>query len=150
MRARLYPLESAPGLLLVTYGNGVAMCLRARARLLSEGVSAHVLDLRWLVPLPWDDVVREAKAAGRVLVVDEARRSGNVGEALLAGLVERAPGVKTARVAAADCFIPLGDAAELVRELLADERIEIDAVQRSRDETTKTRDGIAAFKIARE
>jgi 2-oxoisovalerate dehydrogenase E1 component len=113
-RARLYPLESAPGLLLVTYGNGVAMCLRARARLLEAGISAHVLDLRWLVPLPWDDLVREAKAAGRALVVDESRHSGNVSEALLSGLLERAPGVKTARVTAADCFIPLGDAAELV------------------------------------
>jgi 2-oxoisovalerate dehydrogenase E1 component len=113
-RARLYPLESAPNLLLVTYGNGVAMCLRVRARLLEAGVSAHVLDLRWLVPLPWEDLVREAKTAGRALIVDEARRSGNVSEALLAGLLERAPGVKTARVTSADCFIPLGDAAELV------------------------------------
>ncbi|MES1188508.1 MAG: hypothetical protein ABUL60_32125, partial [Myxococcales bacterium] len=51
---------------------------------------------------------------GRALIVDEARRSGNVSEALLAGLSEGAPGVKTARVTAADCFIPLGDAAELV------------------------------------
>ncbi|HKY37683.1 MAG TPA: thiamine pyrophosphate-dependent enzyme [Polyangiaceae bacterium] len=113
-RARVYSLESAPNLLLVTYGNGVAMCLRARARLLEAGISAHVLDLRWLVPLPWDDLVREAKAAGRALIVDEARHSGNVSEALLSGLLERAPGVKTARVTAADCFIPLGDAAELV------------------------------------
>jgi 2-oxoisovalerate dehydrogenase E1 component len=113
-RARLYALESAPSLLLVTYGNGVAMCLRARSQLLEAGISAHVLDLRWLVPLPWDDVVREAKAAGRALIVDESRRSGNVSEALLSGLLERAPGVKTARVTAADCFIPLGDAAELV------------------------------------
>jgi 2-oxoisovalerate dehydrogenase E1 component len=48
------------------------------------------------------------------LVVDESRHSGNVSEALLAGLGERAPGVKTARVTAADCFVPLGDAAELV------------------------------------
>ena len=48
------------------------------------------------------------------LIVDEARHSGNVSEALLAGLAERAPQVRTARVTAADCFIPLGDAAELV------------------------------------
>jgi 2-oxoisovalerate dehydrogenase E1 component len=113
-RARLYPLESASSLLLVTYGNGVAMCLRARARLLEAGISAHVLDLRWLVPLPWDDLIRESKTAGRALIVDESRHSANVSEALLTGLLERAPGVKTARVTAADCFIPLGDAAELV------------------------------------
>jgi 2-oxoisovalerate dehydrogenase E1 component len=112
-RARVYPGNPAD-LLFVTYGNGVAMCLRAQSQLARAGVRARVLDLRWLVPLPWDDVVREAKRAGRALIVDEARQSGNVSEALITGLVERAPSVKTARVAAADCFIPLGDAAELV------------------------------------
>ena len=73
-----------------------------------------MLDLRWIVPLPWDDVLREARAAGRVLGVDESRRSGNVSEALLAGLAEHAAGVKLARVTGADCFVPLGEAAELV------------------------------------
>jgi 2-oxoisovalerate dehydrogenase E1 component len=113
-RARLYRSGSPAGLLLVTYGNGVALCLRARQELLADGIAADVLDLRWLVPLPWDDVLREAQAVGRALVVDEARRSGNVSEALLAGLLERAPLVKAARVTAADCFVPLGEAAELV------------------------------------
>jgi len=112
-RARLYPSDDAD-LVFVTYGNGVALCLRAQVALARLGIRARVLDLRWLVPLPWDDVVQAAEKAGRALIVDEARRSGNVSEALLAGLSERAPGVKTARVTAADCFIPLGDAAELV------------------------------------
>jgi 2-oxoisovalerate dehydrogenase E1 component len=112
-KARVYPSAHAK-LLLITYGNGVAMCLRVREQLAQTGVVASVLDLRWLVPLPWDDIAREASASGRALIVDEARQSGNVSEALMAGLVERAPSVKTARVTAADCFIPLGDAAELV------------------------------------
>jgi 2-oxoisovalerate dehydrogenase E1 component len=112
-RARVYPADRAE-LLFVTYGNGVAMCLRAARALAKDGIVARVLDLRWLVPLPWEDIVREARAAGRALIVDEARRSGNVSEALLAGLTERAPEVRTARVTAADCLIPLGDAAELV------------------------------------
>jgi 2-oxoisovalerate dehydrogenase E1 component len=82
--------------------------------LAAAGITARVLDLRWLVPLPWDDIVREATAAGCALVVDDARHSGNVNEALVSGLSERAPHVKTARVTAADCFVPLGEAAELV------------------------------------
>jgi hypothetical protein len=36
--------------------------------------------LHWLMPLPIDDMVREADATGRVLVVDETPRSGGVGE----------------------------------------------------------------------
>ncbi len=112
-RARVYPADNAQ-LLLVTYGNGVAMCLRARERLAKSGITTRVLDLRWLVPLPWDDIAREARRTGKALIVDEARHSGNVSEALLAGLLERAPAVKSARVTGADCFIPLGDAADLV------------------------------------
>ncbi|RYZ05007.1 MAG: MFS transporter [Myxococcales bacterium] len=112
-RARLYS-ASQPRLSFVTYGNGVSMCQRAKGALATAGIQAEVLDLRWIAPLPWDDVLRSARATGRVLVVDESRHSGNVSEALLAGLHERAPGVRAARVTAADCFIPLGDAAELV------------------------------------
>lgn len=125
-RARLYPAARAD-VLLVTYGNGVAMCLRAARTLANLGIGARVLDLRWLVPLPWDDVLREAQSVGRVLVVDEARQSGNVSEALLAGLAEQAPRVKSARVTGADSFIPLGDAAELV--LLSEAEI-VDAARR--------------------
>jgi 2-oxoisovalerate dehydrogenase E1 component len=128
-RARVYPSDDAD-VLLVTYGNGVAMCLRAREALAQAGVQARVLDLRWLVPLPWEDIVHEAERAGRALIVDEARHSGNVSEALLAGLSERAKRVQTARITAADCFIPLGDAAELV--LVSESEIVDAALQLSR------------------
>lgn len=114
LRARLYADAGGAKLLLVTYGNGVALCLRARRRLAERGVACDVMDLRWLAPLPWDDIVRSARSAGRVLVVDEARRSGNVSEGLLAGLLERLPEVRVTRVTSADCYIPLGDAATLV------------------------------------
>jgi 2-oxoisovalerate dehydrogenase E1 component len=128
-RARIYASDPAR-LLLVTYGNGVAMCLRAAQVLADAGVRARVLDLRWIVPLPWDDILREAQAAGRALIVDESRHSGNVSEALLAGLSERAPSVKTARVTGADCFVPLGEAAELV--LVSEAEIVEAATQLSR------------------
>ena len=54
----------------------------------SEGIGARVVDLRWLAPLPVADLVREAAATGRVLVVDETRRTGGVGEGVLAALVD--------------------------------------------------------------
>ena len=53
-----------------------------------RGVGARVLDLRWLAPLPVDDVLREATATGRVLVVDETRHTGGVGEGVVAALVD--------------------------------------------------------------
>ena len=49
-----------------------------------------------------------------MLVVDETRRSGGVGEGIVAALVERGVDVTIDRIAAADSFVPLGAAANLV------------------------------------
>jgi 2-oxoisovalerate dehydrogenase E1 component len=73
-----------------------------------------VVDLRWLSPLPVEDLLREASGTGRVLVVDETRASGGVGEGVLAALVEGGFDGRMARVAADDSFVPLGAAANLV------------------------------------
>jgi 2-oxoisovalerate dehydrogenase E1 component len=101
-------------LLIVTWANGLRLSLRAARRLAAHGISARVFDLRWLAPLPMDEVLAHATEVGRVLVVDETRRSGGVGEAILAGLLEGGWSGRAARVAAADSFVPLGDAADLV------------------------------------
>ena len=69
------------------------------------------MDLRWLAPLPVADMVREAAATGRVLVVDETRRSGGVSEGVLAALVDGGFTGPIRRVTSEDSFIPLGDAA---------------------------------------
>jgi 2-oxoisovalerate dehydrogenase E1 component len=98
-------------LTLVTFGNGVPMSLRVARRLAETGVGARVLDLRWLAPLPVDDLLREADATGRVLVVDETRRSGGVSEAMITALADAGYGGRTGRVTAVDSFIPLGAAA---------------------------------------
>jgi 2-oxoisovalerate dehydrogenase E1 component len=98
-------------LTLVSWANGLYLSLRVAARLEADGIGCRVVDLRWLAPLPMDDVVREAEATGRVLVVDETRRSGGVAEGVLAGLVDAGFAGRMARVTSADSFIPLGDAA---------------------------------------
>jgi 2-oxoisovalerate dehydrogenase E1 component len=98
-------------LTLVTFGNGVPMSLRVARRLAETGIGARVLDLRWLAPLPVDDLLREADATGRVLVVDETRRSGGVSEAVITALADAGYAGQAARITAMDSFIPLGDAA---------------------------------------
>lgn len=100
--------------LIVTWGNGLWMSLRSAARLEADGISARVLDLRWLSPLPLAEVLRHAEACGRVLVVDETRRSGSPSEAILAHLAEAGFRGPMRRVTAADSFVPLGKAANLV------------------------------------
>lgn len=98
-------------LTIVTWANGLYMSLRVAARLARAGIGCRVVDLRWLAPLPVADIVREAAATGRVLVVDETRRSGGVSEGVLAALVDAGFDGRMARVTSKDSFIPLGDAA---------------------------------------
>jgi 2-oxoisovalerate dehydrogenase E1 component len=101
-------------LVLVSFGNGVRMSLRVARRLAAAGIAARVLDLRWLAPLPVTDLLRQAAAAGRVLVVDETRRTGGVSEGILAALADHGFRGPVARVTSEDSFVPLGDAARHV------------------------------------
>ncbi|PRX96114.1 2-oxoisovalerate dehydrogenase E1 component [Allonocardiopsis opalescens] len=111
-----------PGITLVSFANGVPMSLRTARTLAASGVRAQVLDLRWLAPLPVDDLLRAAEATGRVLVVDETRRTGGVSEGVLAALADAGYTGRAARVCSADSFIPLGDAAYHV--LLSERTVE--------------------------
>jgi 2-oxoisovalerate dehydrogenase E1 component len=97
--------------LIITWGNGLPMSLRVQRRLAAAGVEVTVCDLRWLAPLPAAEIVAEARRAARVLVVDETRRTGGVGEGVIAVLAEAGIDVPLARVAAHDSFVPLGEAA---------------------------------------
>lgn len=102
-------------LTLITWANGLWMGLRAARRLEAEtGARVRVLDLRWLNPLPVADIVAAARATGRVLVVDECRRTGGVSEAVFTALIDEGVAASMARVAGHDVYIPLGGAANLV------------------------------------
>ncbi len=121
-------------LTMITFGNGVPMSLRVARRLADLGVGARLLDLRWIVPLPHEDIDREARATGRVLVVDETRASGGVGEGVVSSLVAQGFRGPLRRVASADSFVPLGSAAQHV--LLGEDDIEKAALDLVRGPTT--------------
>jgi 2-oxoisovalerate dehydrogenase E1 component len=109
-------------LTIVTFGNGLRLSLRAAGRLAADGIGTRVLDLRWLAPLPTEDILREATATGRVVIADETRRTGGVSEAVLAALADGGFGGRATRVTSEDSFVPLGDAASAV--LLSERAIE--------------------------
>ncbi|WP_182877045.1 thiamine pyrophosphate-dependent enzyme [Microbispora sp. H10670] len=119
-RARSY--GDGRDLTIVTYGNGLRMSLRAAARLTAEGMGCRVLDLRWLSPLPVDDLMRAADLTGRVLIADETRRSGGVSEGVMAALLDNGFTGPITRVTSRDSFVPLGPAAGAV--LLSEAEIE--------------------------
>jgi 2-oxoisovalerate dehydrogenase E1 component len=112
----------------LSYANGLWMSLRVAKRLEAEGIRCRVVDLRWLNPLPIDDIVEAAEATGKVVMVDECRKTGGVAEGVFTALVEACPSVKMARVTGDDTYIPLGDAANLVLVQEADIELAIRAM----------------------
>ena len=131
-RAGHVPLGSARtygdgrDLTMLTWGNGLLMSLRVARRLEARGIGTRVVDLRWLAPLPIEDIAREAIATQRVLVVDETRRTGGVSEGIIATLIDVGFDGQLARVTSKDSFVPLGGAANLV--LLSEDEIEAAAL----------------------
>lgn len=123
-RARLY--GTGTDLTIIGFANSVPMSLRVARRLAGRGIGARVLDLRWLSPLPAEDLLRHARATGRVLVADETRHGGAVSDSVLAALVDAGFTGGIARVTSVDSFVPLGPAAETV--LLGEQAIETAAV----------------------
>ena len=98
-------------LAIISYGNGAYLSRRAIRELEASGVSVRLVDLRWLKPLDLEGIAQAVAGAGRLLIVDECRRTASVSEELVTGLIERGCQTPLARVCAEDSFIPLGSAA---------------------------------------
>ena len=80
--------------------------MQAAQRLAEEGIEAEVIDVRSLAPLDWATLGASAAKTGRVLIVEEGPRTGGVGAEIAAGLVERLPGLRIARLASPDIPVP--------------------------------------------
>ncbi len=113
----------AGDLLIVSYGNGLRLSLRAARRLKEESsIAARVIDLRWLNPLPFEAIRRHAAGCGRVLVADECRATGGgIADAVIADLAENGFSGPMKSVRAVDSYVPLAAAANLV--LISDDQI---------------------------
>jgi 2-oxoisovalerate dehydrogenase E1 component len=107
-------IETGRDVLLLTFGNGVRMSRRAARSLAREGVSCGVVDLQWVVPLPVDSMLAAASGYPSVLVVDETRDSGGVGEGIVSSLVRGGYRGSVDRVCSRDSYVPLGPAADHV------------------------------------
>jgi 2-oxoisovalerate dehydrogenase E1 component len=106
----------ANDLFIVTFGNGVYMSLRAAKKIEQEtGKKIRILDLRWLKPLNRSLIAKHAEDIGKVLVVDEGRRTGGISEEIFTAIDEDCgSGVEKRRVVGEDTYIPLAAAANLV------------------------------------
>lgn len=77
-------------LAIISYGAYVHLALRVAERLAEDGAECAVLDLRSLVPLDREAVLRVARHCGKVLIVHEDTRTGSIGESLAAIIQEEA------------------------------------------------------------
>ncbi len=111
---RVYEAEASEKVTIATFANGLYMSLRVARRLAAEGIGCRIVDLRWLHPLPIEALLPHAAATGKLLVVDECRGNSGIADAVVAGIAERDPSVRSHRVVGADTYIPLGAAANLV------------------------------------
>lgn len=112
--ARVYGESEPADLAIASWANGLWRSLRAARTLAQDhGVRARVVDLRWLQPFDVQTITAEARAAGRLLVVDEGRRTGGLSEAIVTAVTEacgRDTPPRMARVCGEDTFVPLGPA----------------------------------------
>ena len=73
----------------VTYG---AACVRAALNeaeyLAEEGISCEVIDLRTIVPMDMETVGESIRKTSRVLIMHEARKTGSVGESIIAKITQ--------------------------------------------------------------
>jgi acetoin:2,6-dichlorophenolindophenol oxidoreductase subunit beta len=94
------------------------MATRARGAataLADRGISAEVVDVCSLSPLPWHTILNSVRKTGRVLAVEEARLTCSVASELAAGISERAWGDLKApvrRLAVPDTPIPFAPTLE--------------------------------------
>jgi 2-oxoisovalerate dehydrogenase E1 component len=77
-------------LAIISYGAFVHVGLRLAETLARDGIEASVLDLRTLVPLDRDSMLRVARRCHKVLILQEDSRTGGIGESLAAIIQEEA------------------------------------------------------------
>jgi pyruvate dehydrogenase E1 component beta subunit len=110
----------------------VYRALQAAERLAKEGISAEVIDLRCLVPLDTETLVKSAKKTGRVLIVEEDNLSAGWGAEVAARIAEDAffyLDAPVTRLAAPDTPVPC--AASLEQVYLPGEEAIVLAAKRS-------------------
>lgn len=75
---------------IITYGLCVHMAQEAAKTLESEGISAHILDLRTVYPLDQAGIIEAVKKTGKVLLVTEDNKEGSIIGEVAAIIAEKA------------------------------------------------------------
>lgn len=101
---------------IVAVGNKVRACLDAADRLAAEGLSARVINLRQLKPLPEEALLASLSGVAHVVTVEEAVLDGGVGSAVASLLFARGRAdMRLLQLGLPACFVEAGSQVELER-----------------------------------
>jgi len=99
---------------IISIGNMVYPAMEAAKRLAGDGISATVVNARFVKPLDGELILRVAKKTGRVVTVEEHALMGGFGSAVLESLdAAGMTGVKSLRIGLPDAYIEHGTQALL-------------------------------------
>ncbi|QHI68271.1 beta-ketoacyl-ACP synthase 3 [Tichowtungia aerotolerans] len=93
-------------LTIVSWGSTMPLCEKTADALEEAGAFAELIDLRSLSPWDQETVLSSAQKTGKLLVVHEDNHTCGLGGEILATVAEKTDGIKMARVARADTYIP--------------------------------------------
>ncbi len=122
-------LRQGSDVTLVSYGTLTDELLTAAAALADRGVQAEVIKLNRIAPLSSAPVLESVERTGRLLVLEDCREAGSVGQQLAAVLAQA--GASPRSLALKNLkgrFAPQGSIPELRRQLGLDAQAVIDAV----------------------
>ena len=107
-------LRDGSDVAVIAIGNMVYPSMEAARRLAAEGVSVAVVNARFVKPLDEELLLQVARAAGRIVTVEEHALLGGFGSAVLECLDTRGvTGVKSHRIGLPDSYIEHGTQAVL-------------------------------------
>ncbi|MDD2320371.1 MAG: 1-deoxy-D-xylulose-5-phosphate synthase [Geobacteraceae bacterium] len=111
-------LEDGADLAIIAIGTTTYPALEAAKKLAAQGISATVINARFVKPLDSEMILQAARKTGVLLTVEENALAGGFGSAVLELLeAEGLTGTKVKRIGIPDRFIEHGSQAQLRKDL---------------------------------
>lgn len=111
-------LREGSDLTIVAIGSTVMPALQAAEKLTSHGISAGVINARFVKPLDAELILAQARRTGRIITVEENALQGGFGSAVLELLQDNgAAQVKVKRLGIPDRYIEQGPQAQLRKDV---------------------------------
>lgn len=111
-------LAEGSDLCIIAIGSSVYPALQAAESLKQKGISAGVINARFVKPLDADLILSAARATGRIMTVEENALQGGFGSAVLELIHDNSlQDVKVKRIGIPDRYIEQGSQAQLRKDL---------------------------------